>query len=378
MMTFIHPQAIYLALSATPWRTSKREGLGNIFQVLVAAPMPSDLINSGYLVKPSYFCVSQADLDMVGTTVNGDFDEAQLALSCDQPELVQKIVRDWQRLAWGRRTVVFAVNVSHAKHIAASFMAAGIPAASVTGSTPDKQTNQIYQQLASGEILVLCSCAKLTEGFDLPSVSAVLLCRPTMSKALHFQMIGRGLRLSPETGKVDAIIIDQAGNVQRHGFVEDLKEISLEQGEEPLDVETSKKICPVEKGGCGAFLYAFHIKCKNCGYVFEPPKRVYLVPELKELISEEDIERYEFYRKKLREAYENNFDPGWASHIFREKYGHWSPESWSKGAIFGERPTQTQQTFYRNYLMTIAQRKEKSDQWVQRYMTLEFGFPTAY
>ncbi len=377
MMNLIYPQAIYLALSATPWRTSKRESLGDIFQVLVSAPMPTDLIDAGYLIKPSYFCVSLADLEMVGTTVNGDFDPGQLALSCNRPELVQQIVRDWQRLAWGRRTIAFAVNVSHAKHLAASFMAAGIPADVVTGATPDKQTNQIYQQLASGQIQILCSCAKLTEGFDLPSVSAVLLCRPTMSKALHFQMIGRGLRLSPETQKVDAIIIDQAGNIQRHGFVEDLKQISLEHSEQPQDLKAVKKVCPVEKGGCGAYLYAFHMKCCECGYVFEPFKRVYLVPALEELISEADIERYQYYRVKLREAYQKNFVPGWAAHIFREKYGHWPPDSWARGAIFGDRPIQAGRSDYHKYLNAIAQRQKKPQVWVQRYINLEFGFEST-
>lgn len=374
MMNLIYPQGIYLALSATPWRTSKREGLGDIFPALVSAPMPADLIDAGYLVKPSYFCVSPADLELVGTTVNGDFDPGQLALSCNRPELVQQIVQDWQRLACGRRTIAFTVNVSHARHLADAFMAAGIPAAVVSGATPDKQTKQIYQRLASGEIQILCSCAKLTEGFDLPSVSAVLLCRPTMSKALHFQMIGRGLRLSPETQKVDTIVIDQAGNIQRHGFVEDLKEISLEHREEPQDIATAKKVCPVEQGGCGAYLYAFRMKCCECGYVFEPPKRVYLVPELEELISQADIERYQYYRQSLRDAYHKNFVPGWAAHVFREKYGHWPPDSWAKGAIFGDCPMQAQRASYQNHLNAIAQRKDKPQLWVERYINLEFGF----
>lgn len=376
MMMNIYPQAIYLGLTATPWRLSKREGLGDIFHSLVSAPMPHELISQAFLVKPSYYSVKQADLEKVGT-VAGEFDESRLALACDRPELIEQIVRDWQRLAYGRRTIVFGVNVAHAQHLAEAFQAAGISAAYVTGSTPAKQTNQIYQQLADGEIRVLCSCMKLTEGFDVCAVSAVLLCRPTMSRALHFQMIGRGLRLSPETEKIDCVVIDQAGNVQRHGFVEDLKEIHLDQSEEPQDIEAPKKICPTERGGCGAILYAFHMKCHECGYIFELPKKVYLVPGLEQLLSEEDIERYEFYRDHLRAAYNRDFAPGWAAMGFKEQYGHWPPDAWGTGAIFGDKPTPEQQASYRNYLEAIARRLEKPDSWIQRHMELELGFRQA-
>ena len=372
MMACIHPQALYLGLTATPWRLSKRESLGDIFPTMVCAPMPHALIDAGFLVKPSYYSVTLADLKRVGTAANGDFDEGQLVLACDRPELVEQIVRDWHNLAYGRRTIAFAVNVVHSRHLAEAFSSAGIPAAHVDGTT--KSTDKIYQQLENGEILVLCSCMKLVEGFDVPSVSAVLLCRPTMSRALHFQMLSRALRLSPETEKIDAVIVDQVGSVQRHGFVEDIRQITLESGSDSIEGKVNKKICPPEHGGCGAILYAFHLKCYKCGYIFEQPKKVYLVPGLEQLLSEEDRERYEFYRHKLREAYQKSFAPGWAAMVFKERYGHWSPDAWEIGAIFGENPTAEQQSSYYNYLAAIARRLERSESWIQRCMESEFGF----
>lgn len=372
MMSLIYPQLIYLGLTATPFRLNKHQGMGDIFESLVCAPMPSDLIDTGYLVKPSYFSVNQADLEKVGTGA-GDFDEGQLALACDRPELVQQIVQDWQRLAQGRRTIVFAVNVQHSKHLSEAFQAAGVKAAHVDGTMSAKVTNQIYQQLANSETLVLCSCMKLTEGFDICSVSAVLLARPTRSKALFLQMIGRGLRLSTETDKLDCIVIDWAGNVQRHGFVEDLKQISLNQGEEPQSALAPKKICPPEQKGCGAILYASQMRCPTCGYVFPQQKKVYFVPALQQLLSEDDFERYEFYRQHIRLAYERNFAPGWAAIAFKDKYVHWPPEAWASGAVFGENPTADQRFSYLRYLQAIATRKEKPESWVERYMGLEFG-----
>lgn len=376
MMSEIFPHAIYLGLTATPWRLSKKESLGDIFDTLVSAPMPHELISSGFLVKPDYFSPTQADLEKVGTAVNGDFNEGQLALACDQEELTEQIVRDWHNLAFARRTIAFTVNVAHAQNLAQAFTNAGVPSAYVDGKMPYKSVERIYQQLADGEILLLASCMKLTEGFDLPSTSAIILARPTKSKALHFQMIGRGLRLSPETNKTDCVVIDVAGNVMRPGLgcVEDIKEISLEPGSEATGGEIApKKICPPAQGGCSKILYAFTMKCPDCGYVFEQPKKVYLVPGLEQLLSEADVERYEFYRRSLRSAYDKNFAPGWAAMNFKERYGYWSPNSWSLGAIFGTKPTTQQRAEYLKYLQAIAQRKEKPQQWVQKQMELEFG-----
>lgn len=374
MMAQTFPQSIYLGLTATPWRLSKKESLGDIFGSLVSAPMPHELISAGFLVKPAYFSTTRADLEKVGTTVNGDFDEGELALACDRPELIEQTVKDWHDLAFARRTIAFTVNVSHARNLINAFTNAGVPSAYVDGKMLYKTVERIYQQLADGEILLLASCMKLTEGFDLPSTSAIILARPTESISLHFQMIGRGLRPSPKTNKTDCVIIDPAGNVMRHGFVEDIKEISLEPGFEGTGGdEAPKKICPTEKEGCGKILYAFVMKCPECGYVFEQPKKVYLVPGLEQLLSESDIERYEFYRKSLRAAYDQNFAPGWAAMNFKERYGYWSPNSWSKGAIFGTKPTLEQQSNYLKYLQAIAQRKEKPLEWVQKQMELEFG-----
>jgi len=375
MMNRVFPESLYLGLTATPWRLSKSEGMGDIFESLVTAPMPRDLIDAGFLIKPSYFSVRQADLEKVGT-VAGEFNEAQLAVVCDRPELVKQIVKDWKRLAFGRRTIAFAVNVAHSKHLREEFQAAGVPAAHVDGTTPLKQRDQIYQQLADGEILVLTSCQALTEGFDVPAVNAILLCRPTMSRALHFQMIGRGLRLSPETDKRDCVIIDQAANIlgRQHGPIEALTKISLDVGEEPQEGEFPMKICPTDNDGCGAIVHASLKQCPECGYVFPPPKKVFIVPGLTQFLTEEDYQRYQVYQKKLREAFHKNFSPGWAAQVFKEQYGHWPPDAWAKGAIFGQSFTLENQLKYFKYLQATAERMKKTDAWIKLFMILEFGF----
>ena len=194
MMAQIYPNAIFIGLTATPYRLKKSEGMGDIFETLVSAPMPHKLIDSGYLSKPSYYGLHQPDLQRV-KTVAGDYDEHQLAIARDKPELIAQLVEEWRKLAYGRRTIVFAVNVQHSQNICTAFNNCGIPAAHVDGKTSIKQRTEIYKQLAAKDIYVLCSCMTLTEGFDVPSVNAVILARPTQSIALYHQMVGRGLRL---------------------------------------------------------------------------------------------------------------------------------------------------------------------------------------
>lgn len=370
-----HPQAIYIGLSATPWRLKKEESLKDIFDHLVSAPSPRELIDAGFLVKPSYYSIDEIDLAKVGTAVDGDFDRRQLALACDRPELIAQVVQKWQELARDRRTIAFTVNVTHAQHLAAAFIEKGIPADWVSGATPAKKAKQLFEQLASGEI-ILCSCMKLTEGFDVPSISAVLLCRPTKSKALHYQMVGRALRLSPETNKTDALIIDLAGNILRNGFVEEIQQVSLEQRDADKKTECPKKTCPQEAGGCGAIIYAFQLKCPHCNFIFKRPEKVYLMPNLKTLISVGDEERYEFYRSQIRTAYTQKYSPGWAAFTFKERYGHWPPNIWARGAVFGDRAkayTVFDQAQYYQYLSAIATDRGKEESWVQRYMLLEFA-----
>jgi superfamily II DNA or RNA helicase len=372
MMSHIFPNAIYLGLTATPWRLSKQQGMADVFQAIVCAPMPYELIEQGYLTKPVYYGLPQADLAKVGT-IAGDFDEGQLAIVCDQPELVQNTIREWQRIAYGRRTLVFAVNVAHSKNICQGFLSSGISCAHVDGTTPIKERELIYAQLAAGEIMVLCSCQALTEGFDCPSVSAILLCRPTQSRALFMQMVGRGLRLHPETEKRDCVILDQSGNVQRFGFIEDLQEITLEEGEPSGFGDAPFKQCPIEKEGCGAMLYTFHLRCPECGYQFIN-RKIPIPTFLEANLNEVDRQRRNFYRDKLKEAFNRQYLPSWAAIAYKDCYGHWPPFVWAMHCLYSEQPRNPDFKEYYAYLMAIALRKEKDETWVQQQMLMEFGY----
>ena len=120
--------------------------------------------------------------------------------------------------AAGFKTIVFAVNVAHSRHIAAEYNKAGIKAEHLNGHAPKTERDAILSRLAGGNTLVVVNCKVLCEGYDLPDVACLVLARPTKQQGLYRQMVGRGLRPAP--GKTSLVVLDHAGAIYRHGCVE--------------------------------------------------------------------------------------------------------------------------------------------------------------
>jgi superfamily II DNA or RNA helicase len=364
-------------MTATPYRLG-REQLGDHMQTFVASPIPAELQRMGYLASMQYYGVpsdSQIQLDNV-RTVAGDYDERDLKNACDRPELVQRIVEEWHRLTPSKRTIAFCVDVEHARHVAEAFKASGVTAAVVDGSTPIKERQQLYNDLGAGWLTVLTSCNVISIGFDEPSVEVGLLLRPTQSRALHYQQVGRLLRISPATGKTCGIILDQANNLKRLGFPEDIQEYSLPTSREPGVNEVSpNKQCP----DCNRLLWGFVMTCPGCGYVWQSEPQIH-TDDLVEVYSEEvlrQIERrkmYEFFRTQRRKTFEEGSAPNWTIHVFYREFGCKPEASWSLGSIFGDAPTLEDKYAYHDYLIAVAQRHGKPSNWVIEEFEQEFGF----
>ncbi|MBD2092734.1 DEAD/DEAH box helicase family protein [Microcoleus sp. FACHB-1515] len=371
-----HSKAVHLAMTATPYRLG-REQLGDHMETFVASPIPAELQRMGYLAPMQYYGVpkdSQIKLDDV-RTVAGDFDDRDLKNACDRPELVQRIVEEWQRLTPGKRTIAFCVDVEHARHVAAAFREAGVPSDVVDGSTPIKERQRKYRDLGTGKLLVLTSCNVISIGFDEPSVEVGLLLRPTQSKALHYQQVGRLLRISPQTGKTCGIILDQANNLLRLGFPEDIQFYNLPTSREPGDAPPpAKKQCPQ----CDRLVWGFVMTCPSCGYAWETIAPVHS-GELVEVYSEEllrQIERrkmYDFYRTQRQKTYREGAAPNWTKSAFFKEFGSFPEAGWNFGAIFGDNPTDAEKIAYRDYLVRVAKQYGKSIAWVIEEFQEEFG-----
>ncbi len=215
---------VVVGLSATPERADGK-GLDDLFDHLLVAETIPNLIADGYLIKPTCYVGDTPNLSRVRIR-NGEYDEAELAAVMDKPELTGDILTNWLTHGGNARTVVFAVNVDHARHIAGEFAAAGIPSAFVHGGTPIAERDLINADWRRGTTLVVVNCDVYTEGFDLPQLEVCVLAAPTKSVGRYLQRVGRIMRACYE--KTRSIVIDHSGCCLEFGGPHIHREWSLE------------------------------------------------------------------------------------------------------------------------------------------------------
>ena len=317
--------AVIVGLTATPCRADG-QGLHGLFEQLHVVATFRQLAEhpaGPFLVAPRTFTTPhRPDLSRVKISSTGDYHQEQLAAAMDKGDLVGDVVEHYQRLGSGRRAVVFAASVEHSRHLTAAFVAVGLRAEHLDGTTDKDDRDQILARLKRGETRIVCNYGVLTEGWDEPSVSYVAIARPTKSLSLFLQMAGRGLRPAP--GKPDALLVDHAGCVHEHGLPQDDRDWSLD-GRVKRKGATPVRTC--EK--CYAALPGGTQTCPECGYVFPVEERE--SPEVVEgvLVEAEARpaptmeERLAWYEGVLKAAAERGRKLGYARHRYREKFGMW-------------------------------------------------------
>lgn len=338
-----YPGAMVLGLTATPAR-GDGTGLGSVYDSMVCCPPFKSMQDDGYLVGTRYFAPTQPDLDGIRIR-RGDYAEDELAERMDRAVLVGDIVEHWGRYAAGRKTVVFATSVKHSRHLRDAFEAAGVRAAHLDAKTPSEERDRILRNLSGGAIEVVCNCMILSEGWDQPKVSCVVLARPTKSLVLYLQMVGRILR--PAEGKQDALILDHAGNVLEHGFVEEFNEWFLDEGRaqrNPIqERRKAENARPIICEQCFA-TFVGRRGCPECGHENERKGRdvQHIDGELGEVCRDTGqvkqlaagaAKKEAFYRGLLGHAALKGYKPGWAAWSFKSKYGHWPLKVYSREPI---------------------------------------------
>ncbi len=374
---------LVLGATATPWRTKKEEGLAELYEVAVHAPIPRELIGMGFLVPCRYFsypdCINLGNVKMT----MGDYDQEACALELNKDEVFQKMITEFKRICEGRTAICFAINVEHARNIAEAFTRAGIPAKVVAGSTPLEERREIYQQLRNGQIKLISSVGVLTEGFDITSISAILTARPTVSRALNFQMIGRGLRI--HAGKENCIVLDYARNVERFGMVHQLTTEDL-QMDEP---DKRKKDCGLVKNcpRCSAILEIKARLCPECGFEFPaaaaPKQKVIDTRDLVELQKfDKNLEHDDyddprhFYYVCIRTARDKNIMPSMALARFKKKYDRWPTKKEMAHCLFKQDSEQHRMSYLKHLAMLIGHKKGlkgyKLLHQIEKYFSYEF------
>jgi ATP-dependent helicase IRC3 len=202
-----------VGFTATPRRGDK-QGLGEVFQDVCYARDLRQMIDEGYLCPIRGWRVD-TNLSLDGVKIrHGDFVESQLARVVNTSSRNRLVTTSYLRLSNRRRAIVFCVDVKHARDVSEAFADAGIRSAAVWGEMPREDRRQILERFSKGEISVLTNCNLLTEGFDEPRINCVIMARPTKSKLLYAQMVGRGTRLHPE--KTDLMVVDVVDNSRTH------------------------------------------------------------------------------------------------------------------------------------------------------------------
>ncbi|GKT50182.1 putative mitochondrial carnitine O-acetyltransferase [Colletotrichum spaethianum] len=189
-----------------------------------------DMIGDKWLSDVIFTTVeSSADISRVKNGANGDFQLGDLSRAVNTDQINEITVRSWLARASDRKsTLVFCVDLAHVAGLTQTFRKHGYDARFVTGDTPKIERSEILEAFRNGEFPVLVNCGVFTEGTDIPNIDCVVLARPTRSRNLLVQMIGRGMRL--HKGKSDCHVIDMVSSLET-GIVTTPTLFGLDPGE---------------------------------------------------------------------------------------------------------------------------------------------------
>ena len=222
MMWDAWPEARFLGLTATPYRLSG-EGFTDLFDVLVESWTVKRFIAEGWLAAFDYYSIRPESDDqklidnLKKRGVDGDFQMKEMHETLDIAPCIKRLFESFERFAYQKKGIVYAIDIAHAEHIAEYYRQQGVNALAISSKTPKRKRKEMIKRFrGAGGLCVLVSVDLFSEGFDCPDVEFIQLARPTLSLAKYLQMVGRGLR--PHKGKENCIIIDNVGLYRRFGL----------------------------------------------------------------------------------------------------------------------------------------------------------------
>lgn len=208
IFTYFHPKFI-LGLTATPER-SDGEDMLELFQNVAHKMDLKTAVERGVLVPIRCIRV-KTNIDLTDVRINGiKYNSQNLESKLFIPERNQLIVDTYLKYVNGKKTVIFCASVDHAAEIAKLLRDSGVKAEAVSGRDRVEVREKILKDYETGSTNVLCACDLLNEGWDSPHTTVLFMARPTMSKTIYLQQLGRGTRRCP--GKEDLLVVDFVDN----------------------------------------------------------------------------------------------------------------------------------------------------------------------
>lgn len=204
-----------LGLTATPERTDEKSIL-DIFQHTAHRLDMQTAVEIGELVPVRCIRI-HTNIDLTKVRYNSvQYNIRDLESKIYVPQRNQLIVDTWLRYVKDKRTVIFCASVKHAQEIAQRLHNAGVETKAVSGQLKASERREVLGKFERGKIKVLCACDLLNEGWDCPQTEVLFMARPTMSKVLYTQQLGRGMRLYP--GKESLMVFDFVDNASQYNM----------------------------------------------------------------------------------------------------------------------------------------------------------------
>lgn len=324
-----YPEATILGLTATPCRRDGK-GLGATFDSIIQVAQVKELVEQDYLVPFVAYAPSKPDLKGVKVKM-GDYVEDELAAAVDKPQLIGDITEHWHKLAKDRQTIVFCASIAHSHHLVEAFRNSGVAVEHLDGETPKDRREEILNDLSKGNIQVVCNVGVLTEGYDCPVVSCIVLARPTKSYGLFLQMAGRGMRPAP--GKTDLLLLDHSGSIYEHGLIDEDVIWTLEPGKLSWEKKKYEKKtqCPWICDHCHYINQPSKDKhCSKCGLKPVETKSVAVGPGMLERVTKRKnqvpvnpADYVKVWKDCFWKSVRLGLKVGAAAHMYRKKTGKW-------------------------------------------------------
>lgn len=377
-----------IGLTGSPWRLSKKQWLGQIFDCAIVAPQPPELVKLGRIVPARCFTLGGViDVSQLDVGRDGDFVESQMEDQAIGRIALETVVAEYKRLGENRLAAAYCSGVRHAELLAGEFNRQGIAAEWQSAVTPlgrngaqehregkNTRAAQSYR-LSQGITRVICSVDTLSTGWNVPACKLILMVRATQSRSLFIQAANRGSRYCPESGFNDYLLLDFGENVKRFGgsptgFQDySIDEPPQRKKRDPEKGEPKTKTCY----NCSAEISARFKICPYCGVEFGIDENfdtgIFDDIELAEFFDDIATDQLKFLRQAKKDAYSAGENPDLADQKFREKFGFLAPKDWHYAAILGKNPTTGQKLSYENYL----KRFNLNRYWLQHHLQLELG-----
>ena len=278
VLKYFEPNFFMLGLTATPDRMDRKD----IFELFdyqkVFEYSLTDAIENGFLVPYTYYGLKD-NIDYSNIRYNGNkYNVADLDRNLIINERNEKIYEEYVQKGLGNKALGFCNSVKHADAMAAFFNAKGVPACSITSQSPDRE--QLTKDFRENKYTVAFTVDLFNEGVDFPDLRVLLFLRPTESKTVFFQQLGRGLRLCG--GKEGVVVIDFIGNYKKANNIRKY----LAKGQSEQKNGTTGR---VEK-----IVYEYSPKC---AVVFEA--------EVEQILDRQDTTEREITKEDLIDAYYN-------------------------------------------------------------------------